>query len=169
MDDRGALDALDRLVTEQAIRALLARYVRGIDRLELELVRGCYWSDAVDVHGPFTGTRDEFVVWVSSLLRRHTMTMHHLSSILIEQHGDTAAVETYGVAYHAGEPSGDVQWNNAAGFRYVDQFERRDGEWRIADRITVVDWVTPWQRDEEQSARFGDLSRRDQTDPVFRI
>ena len=27
------------------------------------------------------------------------------------------------------------------GFRYVDDFERRDGEWRIAFRLCTFDWT----------------------------
>jgi SnoaL-like domain len=162
-------EQVDGLLAEQAIRRVVQRYARGIDRLDLELVRDCYWPEATDAHGPFTGSRDEYIEWVESLLRRHTMTMHHLASPLIEQHGDTATAETYGVAYHCGEPVGDPRWNNVAGFRYLDRFERRDEEWRIAARITVVEWVTPWDRDAELSSRFGDLSRRDSDDPVYTL
>jgi hypothetical protein len=165
----GAPEDLDGLLAESAIRRVIAQYARGIDRIDLELVRDCYWPDATDAHGPFTGLRDDFITWVGSLLKRHTMTMHHLTSPLIDRRGDTAAVETYGVAYHCGEPAGDVRWNNAAGFRYLDRFERRDGQWRIATRLTVVEWVTPWERDSELSGRFGDLSRRDRTDPVYSL
>jgi SnoaL-like domain len=160
-------DALDGLLSEQAIRRVIQRYARGIDRLDLDLVRGCYWPDATDDHGPFSGTRDDFIDWVSSLLNRHTMTMHLLNDPLVEQHADDATAETYGVAYHCGEPPGDPRWNNVAGFRYVDRFARRDDEWRIAARITVVEWVTPWDRDPDLTGKFGGLARRDRTDPVY--
>jgi len=103
------------------------------------------------------------------VLQRQTMTMHNLANVMIELDGDAAGVETYGVAYHAGEPAGDIRWNFAAGFRYVDRFERRSGEWRIADRLTVIEWVAPWQDDADRRAKFGEpLSRRfDGTDPVY--
>jgi hypothetical protein len=153
--------------SEREIRSVVARYARGIDRLDMELVRSCYWSDATDVHGTFTGTADGFVAWVEPLLRRHTMTMHHLAGPLIELAGDSAAVETYGVAYHSGEPAGDLRWNYAAGFRYADRFARRDGAWRIADRVTVVEWVTPWDSDTQRTAVFGRLAQRDDSDPVY--
>jgi hypothetical protein len=164
----GGRDAgLDALLAERAIREVVLRYARGIDRLDLELVRSCYWPEATDVHGTFTGSRDEFVDWVGPLLRRQSMTMHTLANILVESAGDTATAETYGVAYHSGEPAGDLRWNYAAGFRYVDRLARRDGEWRIADRITVVEWVTPWDADHARSAKFGALARRDSTDPAY--
>lgn len=155
------------LLAERDIREVVMRYARGIDRLDLELVRSCYWPEATDVHGPFTGLRDDFIAWVGPLLQRQTMTMHHLANVLIDLDGDTAAVETYGVAYHSGEPAGDLRWNYAAGFRYADRFARRADEWRIADRVTVVEWVTPWDSDRDRTAVFGDLPRRSAEDPVY--
>ncbi|CAJ62181.1 MULTISPECIES: nuclear transport factor 2 family protein [Frankia] len=160
---------------EAAIRRVLLEYCRGIDRLDLELVRGCYWPEATDRHGPFTGTRDEFIDWVGPLLGRQTMTMHHLGNVLVDipaghdvADAHVAVAESYGVAYHAGEPAGDVRWNYAAGFRYVDRFERRDGRWRIADRITVIEWVRPWDADRDRITKFGEhLPRRDRTDPLY--
>jgi hypothetical protein len=159
--------AVQNLLDERDIRRVIYDYARGIDRMDLELVRGCYWPEATDVHGPFTGTRDEFISWVGPLLQRQTMTMHHLANVLIDVRGDDADVETYGVAYHSGGKTGDLRWNYAAGFRYVDRFQRRDGQWRIGDRVTVVEWVTPWDRDEDRTKVFGDRARRDRSDPVY--
>jgi SnoaL-like domain len=159
--------ALEDVVAERAIERVIQRYARGIDRVDLELVRDCYWPDATDAHGPFSGRRDDYIDWVRTLLARHTMTMHDLNRPIVDRRDDVAAVETYGVGYHTGEPAGDVRWNNAAGFRYLDRFERRAGEWRIARRVTVVEWVTPWERDAELSIRFGDLSRRTPEDPIY--
>jgi len=171
---RASSGDLAALLDEQAIRRVLLRYCRGIDRLDIELVRDCYWPQATDRHGPFTGTRDEFLAWVVPLLRRHTMTMHHIGNMLIDFPADRAAepdiavAETYGVAYHSGPPERDPRWNYAAGFRYVDRFERRDGTWRIADRVTAIEWVTPWDADLKRMKDFGDhLPRRDHNDPLY--
>jgi hypothetical protein len=162
-------DRLQGLLDRDEIRRVVLDYARGIDRLDLELVRGCYWPEATDVHGPFTGTRDEFVAWVEPLLRKQTMTMHHLANIVIDLDGDVAGVETYGVAYHSGEPAGDLRWNYAAGFRYVDRFERRDDRWAIADRVTVVEWVVPFDADVARTAKFGGAARRDRDDPLYAV
>jgi hypothetical protein len=51
----------------------------------------------------------------------------------------TARVETYGMSVHR-SASGTPHLNLSTGFRFVDRFERRDGEWRIAHRIAVPDW-----------------------------
>lgn len=160
-----------QLDDELAIRRVLLRYCRGIDRVDLESVRDCYWPEAVDRHGPFTGTRDEYVAYLTTLLPRHTMTMHHVGNMLIEFDetiDNTAYSETYAVAYHSGEPPGDIRWNYAAGFRYVDRLERREGRWRIAERTTAIEWVTPWEPDRQRLAALGTpLPRRDTTDPAY--
>jgi hypothetical protein len=161
--------ALQELIDERDIRRVLLTYARGIDRMDVDLVRSVYWPEATDSHGVFKGTREEFLEWVFPLLEKQTMTMHHLANILIDLEGDSAGVETYGVAYHSGKPEGDLRFNYAAGFRYVDRFERRDGEWRIADRITVIEWVTPWQAHLQRAKVFGALAHRDRTDPVYDV
>ncbi len=161
---------LAELMHERAIRRVLLQYCRGIDRLDMKLVEDCYWPEASDQHGSFSGARDEFVAWVEPLLRRHTMTMHHLGNIIIDVDpgGERARSESYGVAYHSGEPAGDIRWNYAAGFRYVDRFERRGDQWRIADRITAIEWVRAWDSDRERLAASGDpVPRRDGTDPAL--
>jgi hypothetical protein len=96
------------------------------------------------------------------------MTMHHVGNMLVEVRGDTASAETYAVAYHSGEPLHDLRWNYAAGIRYVDRFERREREWRIADRVTVLEWVQPWTADRDRVLALGEpLARRDRTDPAY--
>ena len=54
-------------------------------------------------------------------------------------HGDVARAESYGVAYHRKE-GGEPRQNLSTGFRFVDRFERRDGDWRIARRVATTEW-----------------------------
>jgi SnoaL-like domain len=134
---------LVELLDKQAVHEVVLRYCRGIDRMDSELVRGCYHPDATDTHGSFDGTVDEFVTWAFRLLERYEATVHlvanHLSTIV----GDVAIAETYGVARHrSADP--DPRRNLSVGFRYLDRLERRDGgPWLIARRIATTEWVTP--------------------------
>ncbi len=136
MDDAG------RLLAEAEIRRVVARYCRGIDRMDRALVRGCYHHDARDEHGSFAGTVDEYLDWVWGLLAKYDATAHYVAQQLVDIDADDptrARVETYGVAVHRG--AGDEpHLNLTTGFRFVDRFERRDGEWRIAHRVAVTDW-----------------------------
>ena len=126
------LDPLDRLVAEAEIRRVVARYCRGIDRMDLDLVRSCYHHDARDEHGSFSGPVDEYIEWVAGLLSKYDATMHFIGNQLVEfDDSDTAWVETYGMSVHRTR-SGAPQLNLTTGFRFVDRFERRAGEWRIA-------------------------------------
>lgn len=160
---------MTRLEDDREIRNLLYRYCRGVDRLDLELVRSCYWPDAVDDHGGFRGGVDDFIAWIGRLLPRNDVTTHQLTNILIEpgETDDVARVETYGMADHQTVGGPDAH-NATIAFRYLDRFERRDGEWRIADRFCTTEWVrihaqeTIFTPDE----RF-ERGRRDGTDRVF--
>ncbi len=141
--------ALDDLLAHREISDLLLRYCRGIDRLDLELVRSCYWPDATDSHGGFHGTRDEFVAWVANLLPRFASTLHFVGNSLVEIEGDAAVAETYAIAFHRG-PEETPSLNLIVGVRYVDRFERRAGAWRIAERVCV----TEWSRVDDAAGRF---------------
>ena len=146
------------------------RYCRGIDRIDLDIVRDCYHPDAIDDHGAFRGGVEEFLGWIARLLPRYGVTTHQLMNTLVELHptdGDLARVETYGVAEHQ-TPGGPPELNLTIAFRYLDRFERRSGEWRVADRLCTTEWVrvndpaSAYPVDE----RFP-RGRRDGTDPVL--
>ena len=163
-------DPVGDLVDRQAIADVVLRYCRGIDRLDLDLVRSCYHADATDEHGTFLGTRDEYVDWVAGVLTRFTGTMHVVANQLIEVHGDDAHSETYGVAYHWGDPPDDHRRNFTTGFRYVDRFARRDGEWRIARRVAVREWTQVVPAEQQlviPPERDGRRGRRDRDDAVY--
>ena len=158
------------LEDDREIRNVLYRYCRGIDRMDFELVRSCYWPGARDDHGAFKGTVDEFIDWISRLLPRNDVTTHQLTNILIESEGDdhVAFVETYGMADHQTIGGPDAH-NSTICFRYLDRFERRQGEWRIADRFCTTEWVRVHAQETifTPDERF-ERGRRDRTDRVYR-
>lgn len=165
-------DELARLVADREIRDVLLRYCRGVDRIDLELVRDCYWPDATDDHGAFRGSVDELLAWIGRLLPRYDVTTHSLTNTLVEWHptrDDVARVETYGLAEHQ-TVDGPPELNLTIAFRFLDRFERRAGEWRIADRLCTTEWV---RRNDPASAfapdaRFTRGGRDERTDPVYR-
>ena len=160
------------LEDDRDIRNVLYRYCRGVDRIDLELVRSCYWPGAYDDHGGFKGTVEEFLDWIARLLPRNAVTTHMLSNILIEGHPtnpDVARVETYGIAEHQ-TPGGPQAHNMTIAFRYIDRFEQRDGEWRIADRFCTTEWCRLHDQASilEVDERFTRGDRGDRTDPIYR-
>jgi len=132
---------MQALVDKQTIYEVVARYCRGVDRLDLELVRSCYHPDAAEHHPGFDGGRDDYIAWIGQGLPRFEGTMHVIANHLVELDGDRARSETYVNAYHWAQPYDDADANFSTGSRYVDRFERRDGEWRIAERYCVRNWV----------------------------
>ncbi|MFN3215108.1 MAG: nuclear transport factor 2 family protein [Acidimicrobiales bacterium] len=173
---------LRALLDERAIHRVLTRYATGIDRRDFAMVAACYHPGATDDHGTFKGTVEEFIPWVEGRLASFDTTMHFLGNVSIDLLPDpvdsaattgpggagsvrVAHVETYCVAYHrlAGRDTDSI-----AGLRYIDRFECRGGEWRIADRTIVVEWN---RLDDVHALGFGPEYVRgthDRTDPYYR-
>ena len=168
----------------EAIHSCVHRYARGVDRFDRELLLSAFHPDAVDDHGKFIGIPTEFADWV---LNQHTTVhlshQHCLFNHLCELDGDVAHAETYFmfVAMNREGPPWSV-----LGGRYLDRFERRDGVWAIAHRVTVRDWALLDERvDIDDQSSFtstraslppkirafmnaGSAPRRDRTDPSYR-
>jgi hypothetical protein len=168
-----AHDPAPRRHDVRAIQEVVLRYCRGIDRLDLDLVRSCYHPDATDTHGSFSGTVDEFLAWVEPLLGRYDATFHLVGNHLVDFPGDgsaeVAVSETYGVAHHRSSDP-DPRRNLTVGFRYVDRFERRGGGWRIARRVATTEWVTaPTPGSTWPVPTDGAVGRRDRRDPLHEM
>jgi hypothetical protein len=161
---------LRELRDQQQIRDCLMRYCRGVDRCDVEDVRAAYHPDATDDHGYWKGNGWDFAEFiVDAKLRDNDWTTHAVQNVLIEVDGDVAHGESYVEA--SLKPKGIDEVRVFVG-RYIDRFERRDGEWRIADRVVVHDW------DDARPLRPGGIGlpledfvrggRGERSDPVYR-
>lgn len=135
---------LRRLEDIGAIRRLLARYARALDRSDWTGMRGCFTADATDDHGPHQGSVDALVSGTRELMAGYWGTMHVLGQSLIELDGDDATAETYALSFHrrhcAEGAAGDE--DTVTGIRYLDRLARAEGSWLIAARVTVHEWNT---------------------------
>ena len=154
--DPGPLAAM---LAEHEIRGVVLRYCRGIDRRRFDLVRDCYHPDAVDEHGDFTGTIDEFITHCERSLATYETTTHFVGNIVVDLTDDEhARCETYVTALHRVPARGErPPRDHVVGLRYVDDFEKRDGCWRIATRLCVFDWT---RTDPVQGWQFTQAFRR---------
>jgi hypothetical protein len=152
-----------------AIREVVSRYCRGIDRLDMELVRSCYHPGGIDHHTGFDGPIEEYVAWVEPKLRGFDGTMHLTGNHMVEFEGSRALSETYGMAVHWGTPSDSPQLNFTSGFRYIDLMERRDGEWRILERYACREWTRSDANLFIPREGPGPVGRRDREDPLYRL
>lgn len=149
------------MLDRQQITDVIHRYCRAADRLDVELIKTTFWEDGAFDGGPSEGPILEIIApFFENVVRHMWATSHHgVSNILIELDGDQAFVETYLTALHLSHPNHESRAallgeENAlaAGFkdddvaeftfggRYIDLFQRRNGEWRIFRRKIVPDW-----------------------------
>lgn len=148
---------LTELMDREAIRDCIYRYCRGVDRADEAALRRSYWPDAHDSHGAYSGPAEGFIQAALGIFKTNPRNVHQVSNILIEfKDARTAIVESYFNALQRGpDGQGSVRQFLLAG-RYCDRFEKREGEWRVADRTVAYDWVeeqVPPVDDEEM--RFG--------------
>lgn len=122
-------------MTERALERLLALYCRGADRGDYTLVRTLFHEDAYLDLGHFQGSPDAFVAHMQGFAPFQA-SQHHITNRIIEVDGDRAESESYCIALLGGLSGSDI----TAFIRYLNHFERRDGEWRISRHIVVWDW-----------------------------
>ena len=141
-------DRLQRLIDRAEIHDCMARYVRGVDRGDADLMRSAYYVDAYDDHVDYKGDVEGFIQWLAGRMAPFVNSMHHIGNEFIEFAGpDVAFVETQYASRRLRQPTAeeaaklgphDMVMRQSWG-RYLDRFERRDGEWRIARRVVIVD------------------------------
>jgi hypothetical protein len=178
------------LLDKQAIEEAIKTYARALDRMDEALLRTVFHPGSKHVHfyeGPSSdpslpsrpGQPLDFVAFAMDVLRTHLRTHHQLGNILIELDGDSAFAETYFTAHHRMRPKGDplasptafdTEMDYFVGGRYIDRFERRDGQWRITHRTGMTDWM---RIDAPASQAFGDvpasqIGRQGPDDMIYR-
>jgi len=126
---------LQELIDRHEIWQVLQRYGRGLDRLDRELVRSCYFDDAIEDHGAFVGRPDDFIAWANQSTMNFVTQHHGLMNHFCELDGNDAYAETYYVFTGVAEKPPHFQSMG----RYIDHFQKRDGEWRIANRVTIIE------------------------------
>jgi hypothetical protein len=135
--DAEAMALVRELKDRQEIYECLTRYCRGIDRLDRNMLLSAYHADAVDDHGAFVGPVEAWADFVFDLHSTHQhRTQHLLTNHRCTLHGDVAEAETY---YLFRSLNKAPPLHTSASGRYLDRLERRDGKWRIAVRICLVD------------------------------
>lgn len=128
------------LAARDCLRRLVETYSRACDRRDFVLLRSLYHDDALEEHGAmFTGSPDDYVVWVETALANWENTAHYVTNALFEVRGDTAEGEIYKLNYHR---TLDGTEDIITGSRSLDRFARRNGEWRFLGRCVTLDFAT---------------------------
>ncbi len=145
-DELTALKAtVQHLKDRQDILDVIIRESRGRDRHDAVLTAGCYWPEGADEHGPVPFPASEYPqIANKGHAGAFAMNQHNLANHSCEIDGNTAYCETYVVGTMLSRDG--LTCTMAAG-RYMDQLERRDGEWLIL-----------WRRSTVETAMQGDAS-----------
>ena len=80
---------LEDLIAKQAIKELVLKYCRAIDRKDYVSLATLYHDEATDDHGGmFNGTAKEFLAWLPNMLETMKVTSHMVTNHLITVDGD---------------------------------------------------------------------------------
>jgi hypothetical protein len=162
---------LQELIDRQTITDVLTRYCRGVDRMDIETVRSVFHPDAVTHHPPYAdGPVEEFLTSLEVSADQTMRWTHSLTNALVELAGDTAHSEAYFVSLSRSH-NGDGLIDYLFCGRYLDRLERRDGQWRIAERTVVRDLirVDPVADVSEVEAARGIVGERSRADPLYAL
>jgi hypothetical protein len=132
------------------------RYCYGADRMDEAAVRSVYWPEATDDHGVFAGKASDYVPYLFNAAAAMDQMQHLVGNMLIRTSGDTARCESYFHGYHRMSGENGAHDHIAAG-RYLDELERRDGEWRIIRRKVVFDWFRSYPDSADWSQGIGGI------------
>lgn len=132
---------VDVLSSKEAIRECVHRIDRGIDRIDPDILRTAFHSDAqVQWLSPEPVPVNEWLQNAGKIREMTRQAQHLIGNILIELNGETANVESYELARHLTR-MGDEWKDLIYSARYLDKFSRRDGAWKIDFRIKIMDWM----------------------------
>lgn len=123
------------------IRDALNWYCHAIDRQELGALDRAFHSDATISYGVDSHVQvSDFKAFVEKRHSTIPKAFHMMGNVLIEfTANDTAFVESYCLAMEHHPEDGQGPVDRVIRVRYGDVFECRQGQWKIARRMTVID------------------------------
>lgn len=177
--------SLHRLTDRIKIQDVIYRWCHSVDRLDFEGMRAVFHAGATDDHVGYLGSVDELIQWIKDRHLRISFSSHHVSNILIEFPSDEMAlVESYVfvVRRHVAHINTELydlkeslesdtheNINTFSSARYIDQFARKCGEWRIMRRRVASGWrrVFKITDDDLLLDMVDSSSRRDKSDIYY--
>ncbi len=134
-----ASGSVEEAIAKQALHDLVMVYARGADRADAAMLASAFHPDADVVTGMIDGKAPDYARDVVAMVRGNLRScFHSVANEYYEVAGDRAVGESYVIAHMIS--AGDDASETLTGGRYLDQFERRDGVWKIAHRTFVLDW-----------------------------
>jgi hypothetical protein len=135
MDER-----LEALLDKQAIEEVLMRYARTVDWLDEDGQASCFWPDAEIDYGFYQGDGAGWAPLVMEVERSAERRWHLCGGLMISLKENQASSECYGLTVSCVADEDGNKLDYMFGGRYLDELEKRDGEWRISKRRYVLDF-----------------------------
>ncbi|MEX2256807.1 MAG: nuclear transport factor 2 family protein [Acidimicrobiia bacterium] len=128
------------------LRYLAERYASGVDRRDRVLFLSAFLPDArlrvfnpSETSEPSEMRGHDAIGKVTTRIAKYDRTFHLIGNSRYEVDGASATGEVYCLAHHLDRTGTPV--DHVMHIRYVDEYRRADGGWKIADRSVLVDWT----------------------------
>lgn len=139
MSNNNETDLLQQLEDKQALRELSTCFARAVDRADRELFATLWAPGAQVEHGGFAGPAAEFADYYIKADGSLERSFHSVSNEFFQVNGDRARGEIYVIAVSTWNKGGS-KTDTLIGGRYVDEYRKEDGDWKIARRTFVHEW-----------------------------
>ena len=155
---------------KEGIRDKISMYQRSMDRSDPELGYACFWDEATVTCG---GYCDHMPAreYVDSCMANGSnpnlfMSQHQFTNTYIRVNDDKAGSESYGIIVTASNAEEENHANVTLGCcRYLDKWEKRDGDWRLVERLCATDGY--FKLPNLEIALPQEDYARDKTDPSY--
>lgn len=134
-------EQIQELLDKKTIEEVLLRYGRTQDWLDTPGQNSCFWPDGEIDFGFFEGNGADWVAHVMPHEAEALRRWHMSTSIMIKVDGNKATAECYGIAVGTSKLEDGTLQDSMYGGRYLDELEKRFGEWRISKRTYILDWA----------------------------
>jgi hypothetical protein len=130
-----------RLVQHQQDRQdivdCIVRESRSRDRQDSAMIASCWWDEGMDEHGATITNAPEYPARANAgHAANFNLTSHNITNHLCEIDRNTAYCESYvvgGLFWLDGKTTTIVMG------RYIDQLEKRNGQWRLLKRRCTIE------------------------------
>ena len=122
-------EEIERVIAKSEIYDLSCKYMRGLDRLDIELLKSVFHEGSWCDYGFTKSDAPTFAQFCMDALKEHHANHHMIGNVLIEfgDNENEAFGEVYFQAYHKVDEDGQTNDVFISG-RYLDRYERRCGK-----------------------------------------
>ena len=140
---------MEQRTDREIIHDIMCLYVHALDRRRWDIMPNLFHKDAVFLFGEVAGDWLGFIEQAQAIINPMIATHHQLGNMFINIEGNSAWCESYLTATHilpADFPEGmpfpalGRDYIATVGGRYIDKFEKRDGNWGIVSRNGLFDY-----------------------------